>query len=268
MRVATWNMKQAVAPRGRPPELWRWMEEEISPDVIVLTEAKVPEGGPPAGWQAVWEPDGIGPRRRWGTVVAGRGVDLVPVTEVTVGRFRKRTVPLTPRIPAAAVVTDALVGGQLWATVVGLYGLTTDLTGTTVGHGRDMVPALLEDLAPLFESDRRERIIVAGDFNLWPCDMPRIVHDLGLVDLASVTGDERPTLEGCSGCNAPTPDECGHFWTHRNGNSPNAAVQHIDFILATMEVAVTIEQLSGGIGDYPDAWDVSDHAPVVADFRR
>ena len=72
MRVATWNMKQAVAPRRPLADLWSWLEGEVDPDVVVLTEAKVPAGGPPPGWVAVWEPDGIGPRRRWGTVVAGR----------------------------------------------------------------------------------------------------------------------------------------------------------------------------------------------------
>jgi hypothetical protein len=72
LRVATWNMKQAVSPKKPLDVLWRWVEDEIAPDVIVLTEAKVPKDGLPHGWNAVWTPDGIGPKRRWGTVVAAR----------------------------------------------------------------------------------------------------------------------------------------------------------------------------------------------------
>jgi len=261
-------MKQAVAPRGRPDELWQWMEDNVSPDVMVLTEAKVPDGGPPAGWQAVWEPDGIGPKRRWGTVVAGRGVELVPVTEMTVGRFRRRTVPLTPRIPAAAVVSDVVVEGERWATVVGLYGLTTDLDGNKVGHGAFTLQALLSDLLPLLSSNRNKRLILAGDFNLCPDDLRQTIELPDLRNLTDFTRSSRAPLQGCTRCDAPTPKECGHFWTHRNGNSPNAAVQNIDYIFASPDLARELIGMSGGVGDYPDAWDVSDHAPVVADFRR
>ena len=70
MRIATWNMKQAVAPKKPLPELWSWMETSIQPNVIALTEARVPKGGLPPGWSALWHPGGIGPRRTWGTVLA------------------------------------------------------------------------------------------------------------------------------------------------------------------------------------------------------
>jgi exonuclease III len=267
MRVATWNMKQAVAPRKPLDELWAWAERSIAPDVVVLTEAKVPAGGPPPGWDAVWIDGGIGPGRRWGTVIAGRGVELKPVDQVTVGRFRRRAVSVTSRQPAAALATDVLVNGKRWATVVGLYGLTTDLDGNSCGHGGFMTPALLHDLSPLFSSDRRDRIIVAGDFNLHPRNMRSLFSQLGLMDLTSMTRSERQPLEGCTGCDSPSPEECGHLWTHKNGSSENATRQQIDFILATVELARELDQLTGGISDYPDAWEVSDHAPVVADFR-
>jgi hypothetical protein len=42
--VATWNMRQAF-PKKPLPELWEWIENVITPDVIVLTEARVPKGG-------------------------------------------------------------------------------------------------------------------------------------------------------------------------------------------------------------------------------
>lgn len=43
MIVATWNMKQAVAPKKPLNELWAWIENEIDPDIIVLTEARPPQ---------------------------------------------------------------------------------------------------------------------------------------------------------------------------------------------------------------------------------
>jgi exonuclease III len=56
------------------------------------------------------------------------------------------------------------------------------------------------------------------------------------------------------------------MWTHRNTNNPGAAVQHIDYILATKQLCRELVEVTGGIRDFPGAWEVSDHAPVVADF--
>jgi exonuclease III len=58
------------------------------------------------------------------------------------------------------------------------------------------------------------------------------------------------------------------MWTHRNGNSPGAAVQHLDFIFASRQMVRELRQVTGGVRDFPDSWDVSDHAPVVAAFAR
>jgi endonuclease/exonuclease/phosphatase family metal-dependent hydrolase len=139
-----------------------------------------------------------------------------------------------------------------------------DTDGNSCGHGRHSVPALLDDLAPLFDSDRGERIIVAGDFNMWPSDTTSIAAAHGLVDCIAVTADNRPALAGCSGCGEG--DRCGHLWTHRNGNGPNAAVQQIDFILASPTLARDLTAVYGGPETYPGIWDLSDHAPVVAEF--
>ena len=92
MRIATWNLKQAVAPKKPLPELWKWASERLQPDCVAFTEAKVPSTGVPSGWSAVWDPQGVYPENRnsWGTVLAGRGVDLEPVTSVKT-RWRRRT---------------------------------------------------------------------------------------------------------------------------------------------------------------------------------
>jgi len=262
MRVATWNMKQAVAPRKPLQELWTWAEEAIAPDVAVFTEARVPTAGPPPGWSALWIDGGFGSRRRWGTVLAGRNLEVVPVGEV---RTRFQRVQLKPTWPAAVQVADVMVSRERWATVIGLYGVTVDESGEKCGHGRHSIPQTLKDLRPLFKSDRRDRIVVAGDFNMWPKDRKALVDTFGLVDLVDLTADDRSALARCSGCNLGSA--CGHMWTHRNGNSPNAAVQQIDFILSTDTLSREVSRVTGGIRDFPDAWEVSDHAPVVVDFN-
>jgi len=262
MRIATWNMKQAVAPKKPLPQLWEWLGERVDPTVAVLTEARVPKEGLPAGWAAEWVPEGIGPKRKWGTVVAARRAELQRVTSVRRGR---RSLDLSFSWPAATVVTDVVVEGDRWATVVGLYGLTVGRNGESCGHGAFSVPTILNELEPLLESDRAERLVIAGDFNLWPWDASPCVESWGLIDLIDHTAEERPPLEGCCGCTLG--DGCGHLWTHKNGNSPNAARQQIDFIFASNGLVDELQAVYGGVQHFHDAWEVSDHAPVVAEFR-
>ncbi len=237
------------------------MASQVDPDVVVLTEAKVPQGGPPQGWEAIWLPDGVGKRRRWGTVIAGRGVGLLEVTEVS---KTFRTVPLRFEWPATVHVADVMVEGERWGTVVGLYGITLGPDGSSIGSGEYSVDILMDQLRPLFRSSRRDRIVVAGDFNLLPARMARTVAESGLIDLVAMTASDRPLLVGCTGCDLG--DGCGHMWTHRNTDRPGAAVQHLDYLLATPELAREVTGVRGGVRDFPDAWEISDHAPVLADF--
>lgn len=263
MRVATWNIKQAVAPKKPLDELWSWAEEQIAPDVIVLTEAKVPKTGVPRGWTAQWTEGGIGPRRTWGTVVAGRGVELRPITELRSG---EATVDLQFEWPAAVTAVDVVRDGQRWATVVGLYAITLDDRGESCGHGAYSLPLLMRQLEPLIDSDSGERLVIAGDMNLWPTDVTPFFESYGFVDVIHHTASTRGPLAGCASCRG-TNDRCGHMWTHKNGNGPNSAIQQIDYIMCTEELAEELSTVYGGVAHFQDAWSVSDHAPVVAEFR-
>jgi hypothetical protein len=53
VRVATWNLKQAVAPLHKPDVLWQWMAENVDPHVVAFTEGKVPGDEAPDGWTAL-----------------------------------------------------------------------------------------------------------------------------------------------------------------------------------------------------------------------
>ena len=247
--VATWNMKQAVAPKKPLPELWDWIENSISPDVIVLTEARVPKEGLPEGWQAIWTPGGIGPRRTWGTIIAARNVDIRPA-EFTRNPDNDEDYksPQTGTLHTADIIID----NEVWATIVGAYGYMPESK-----NGWDALLGIANECADLILSGN-DRVILAGDFNLWPDHLvPIIEENLGLVDVMSFVED-LPELEGAVGGS--------RIWTHKNGNSPNAARQELDFIFVSEELSDEITTVGGGINEFPDSWDMSDHAPVVVDF--
>ena len=267
IRVATWNMKQAVAPKKPLDARWDWAATHIDCDVYALTEAKVPDGGPPQGWRAEWVDGGFGPRRRWGTVLAARnGVEFVPVTEV--GGIFHRPRPLEPTWPAGTIVADVLVDGRRWATVAAVYGITVNEQGDSCGHGNYSTGQILNDLEDLINSRKGRRLVVAGDFNLWPSHLASHLKGTGLVDLVEQTAHTRPPLDKCAECaHTGASSGCGHIWTHRNGNSPNAKRQQLDFILATPALASEVVRVEGGPDLFPDAWEVSDHAPLVAEFQ-
>ena len=247
--VATWNMKQAVAPKKPLPELWDWIENSISPDVIVLTEARVPKEGLPEGWQAIWTPGGIGPRRTWGTIIAARNVDIRPA-EFT--RNPDNDEDYKSPQPGTLHTADIIIDKEVWATIVGAYGYMPESK-----NGWDALLGIANECADLILSGN-DRVILAGDFNLWPDHLvPIIEENLGLVDVMSFVED-LPELEGAVGGS--------RIWTHKNGNSPNAARQELDFIFVSEELSDEITTVGGGINEFPDAWDMSDHAPVVVEF--
>ena len=59
------------------------------------------------------------------------------------------------------------------------------------------------------------------------------------------------------------------MWTHKNGNAyGNGIAQQLDYIFASKDLLDEVDVVAGGIQDFPDAWSLSDHAPVVVDFVR
>lgn len=271
MRISTWNLKQALFAQATPEALWAWADERIQADVLVFTEAKPPKDHVAAGWTALWNPEGLYPknRNRWGTIIASRTCDLVPVTEV---KRRFRWTPLEFHWPAAVQVADIYSGGNYWATIVGLYAPVRKLDGSKTENAAISFDRLFEQLLPLLNSERGKRLLVAGDFNLFPTDVHDLIQPYGLTDLIEYTAPMRAPLQGCANCTflakigRASIDPCGHLWTHRNEGGPNPKKQQIDFIFGTDALVSELESVSGGVADFPDVWDISDHAPVVADF--
>ena len=244
-RIATWNTKQGVAPRQKEPELWKWIQETVDPDLIVLTEAKAPKMGFPSGWSGVWVPGGVGKGRPFGTVIAGKHVEL---QKTEFRRHRTKSEENRPN-PATTFCVDVLREGELLFHVLGHYGL---MLGDK--NGFDALDVLQREVEDILREHGDKRFVIAGDFNLWPDD---IVGDFKGIGMTSVT-DLRmsfPTLRD---------PECGsRIWTHKNGPKKSDGMrQELDFIFISKDLKKKFVSTDGDVGDYPDAWEMSDHAPV------
>ncbi len=263
MKIATWNIKQAVAPKKPLPELWDYAAEVIGADVMVFTEGNVPGDGVPEGWTAVRRAEGIGERRRWGTVIAARnGVELVDITN---GAEGDGGFVISHSWPGTVTIVDVVQDGEAVLTIAGIYGISQDADGNSVGHGGYSVPNILNELVDLVNSPRGERLVIAGDFNLLPADMPEELYEI-MIDVVEDTSDLREPLDGCTRCSFDG-EPCGHMWTHKNGGGPNGAVQNIDYVFIAPELAEVCVDVYGGEADFEGIWEVSDHAPVVVEFE-
>jgi exonuclease III len=180
--------------------------------------------------------------------------------------------------PAAVQVCDIVKGDEVWGTVAGLYAVTKNKRGEKTGSGAYSFPENLSRLNPLMSSSRGERMIVAGDFNLWPGQVKPEIRGSGLVDLVEATAGTREPLTNCHDCKffentRHASKVCGHLWTHRNGARPKpngkpfgGMIQQIDFVLASEQLATSVTRVDGGGQKFPDIWHISDHAPVIVDF--
>ena len=261
MKIATWNIKQAVAPKAKLPILWDYASQVIDADVMVFTEAKIPKEPIADEWLTIARPGGIDKKRQWGTVVASRKHEIRDITDGVSGL---RGFKVNHTWPGTVTIADLIVDGDIYATIVGVYAITVDLDGNKTGAGHDSVPTIFDDLGGLISSRRGKRLIVAGDFNVWPIDMQDYLPKK-LINVVEHTAGSRQPLFGCTGCSMG--NDCGHMWTHKNGDSPNAKVQHLDNIFMSPSLVKDVISVKGGVADFPNAWDLSDHAPIVVEIE-
>jgi exonuclease III len=246
VKVATWNTKQGVAPRQKEDVLWRWIQNTIDADVIVLTEAKAPKAGFPNGWTGVWVPGGVGKGRPWGTVIAGKGLEFQS------SEFKRRKSKLDDDRPhpATSFAVDVFKNDEYLFCLYGHYGLMLqNMDGSDALHGAtNELDDIIRDRGP-------QKLICAGDFNAWPF---RLRGWFNTLDMLSVTDlrKEFPVLRD--------PVEGSRIWTHKNGaKHTDGARQELDFIFISKDLKRKVVEIKGGVDDFPDAWDMSDHAPVV-----
>jgi len=260
-RVATWNLGHAVHSKKPFRQQWEWFEENVTANLVVFSEAKPDFSLCGSEWSFVFKEGGIGGRRRWGTAIGSYGLDLRDVTNGVSGR---QGFKIEHRFPGYVSIADVLDENELPVlTVVGIHAPLVDLSGKKIKRGDEALGAIMEDLQDLFRSERGESLIIAGDLNVHPFYVPPSLYE-DFVDLVEATAESRDPLPGCVNCGMGS--ECGHLWTHRNTGGKNPTVQNLDYIFVSESLMDDLFAVVGGDLAYPDVWDYSDHAPVVADF--
>ena len=248
-RIATWNTKQGVAPRQKEPVLWQWIQNTIDPDLIVLTEAKAPKTGFPQGWSGVWVPGGVGVRRPFGTIIAGKQIEL---RKTEFRRGKTKSADNRPN-PAATFCVDVIRGGDVLFRVVGHYGL---MLGDM--NGLDALHLLHRELDDVVAEYGDKKLVVAGDFNIWPDYIVSGFEDMGLTSVTDLR-ESFPKLRN--------PESGSRIWTHKNGPKASDGMrQELDFIFISKDLKKKFVGTSGGVGDFSDSWEMSDHAPVSVDL--
>jgi exonuclease III len=264
MRFVTWNLNTPFTKSESRANQWAWLDEYVGADIAILTEAEVPKSGLPDGWTAIYKEDGIGATRRWGTLIAARpGVELRDITNGVEG---KDGFALQHTRPGTVVVADVVKKNKVVATVVGVYAMTKALEDDAKKkstNGYDACLEIISNLQPLIESKRGKRLIIAGDLNLWPKDVPSEIS--GRFRNAVLETEKMRMMPGYC-CDCSSNEMCGHMWTHWNRSAPKK-VQNLDYIFFSKKLDFKLGSVTGGRRDFPDAPQFSDHAPVVAEFH-
>jgi endonuclease/exonuclease/phosphatase family metal-dependent hydrolase len=261
-RVLTWNMNHGFRDARQRRAAWSFLSETVKPDVALLQEILL-QGD--KSEQAVHQPGGIGGGRNWGSAVVTFGPSLSKVTHSRT-RWSKKDAPLMVTLPGTVMIADAVLDDGSTVTMVSMYG------AIEYGYAATTVHKQLSDLTPLFESKRKDQIILGGDLNCstqlasphgyWDANLFNRIRQFGLVDL----------LEQTKECRTPRPDcvcddvpNCGHVQTFRH---PRSAVPwQDDYLFASTKLAEKLVDCYALDDGEPDPWSLSDHCPIVADFE-
>lgn len=244
MRIATWNLNTWINRKKgiNNSMLWNWAEDNLAADLVVFTEAATP---PPAavraqGWSVVHRPGGFPNRSNWGTLIAGRNMRIEHLTHVG-----KKKYELDTNFPGSLTAADVWVNDEYFACVVGLYlPYRKDAEKEFIGHPSSDLVTLKKDFERILEHCDAS-LIVAGDLNdMHYRKVPKPLAALGLVD--PFKNHEHVTFR--------------QDWDHEG-------LFLMDYIYTTPRLADRITSFSGGMDDFPDAFSVSDHAPLLIEMN-
>jgi endonuclease/exonuclease/phosphatase family metal-dependent hydrolase len=131
---------------------------------------------------------------------------------------------------------------------------------------------MISDLTVVLATQRRKPVVLVGDLNTTTQgatsghDQAANVFDRlkawGLIDCAFRTRGSRPVLQGCT-CHEG--DGCSHVRTYRHGHRADSEPTQLDYVFASGSLATALSECR--VVDDPDAWDLSDHCPIVLDLR-
>lgn len=248
LTIATFNLNTWINKAKKNilnEQIWLWAFDNIGADVYIFTEAQTP---PPfavtrLGWSVVHRPGGFPNVSGWGTLIAvrpGLGLQLEHLTTVE----DKSPHPLDSAFPGSLTAANLRRGDQIIATIVGLYlPYRKNAQKKFIGHPTNDLMMLRTDFDVIL-SKYEAPLIVAGDLNYDYSDVPAALDSLGnrhsrLVD---------PFRE-------QNPLTFEQDWApHRRFK--------LDYIYLSRSLAKHVVAKRGGFNDFPDALQVSDHAPL------
>lgn len=157
--------------------------------------------------------------------------------------------------------------------VISLYGLWDKMTDNGEIYSEASLHRAISDLTPLLQARRHQRVILAGDFNIyrdwstadtvWGPRYDTVFNRLssyGLRFSGPQRGPDQPPLPGCP---CRLGDACTHVQTYRHQRRETATPYQNDYFFATP--AVTVETCRASKD--ADAWTVSDHLPLFMRAR-
>lgn len=253
MRIASWNVNSLTV---RQAHVVEWMKS-TNPDILALQEIKQPSDAFPAGAfrELGYETLANGQRTYNGVATISRRPLTDPVIEIPeLGDPQRRVLAAT--VDGLRVVNLYVPNGQ-------------SLESEKYRYKLGWLAALRDFLAS--ELQRREHVVVLGDFNIAPedrdvydpedwgegvlCSGPerealRALLDLGLVDVFRQFDQEEKVFS---------------WWDYRAARFRRNAGLRIDLILASPALSKLCT--ASYVDRAPRGWErPSDHAPVVAEF--
>jgi exonuclease III len=244
MRIATWNLNTWINRKNGIDNstLWNWADDNLAADLVIFTEAATPP--PPSvraqGWNVVHRPGGFPNRSSWGTLIAGRNLRVEHLTHVS-----KKKYELDTKFPGSLTAADVWVDDEYFACVVGMYlPYRKDANKDFIGHPTSDLVELKDDFKNLLDHCAGQ-LIVAGDLNdMHYRQIPKPLNKLGLVD--PFKDYDHATFR--------------QDWDHEG-------IFLMDYLYLSSELADRITAFSGGIDDFPDSLNVSDHAPLLLELK-
>jgi endonuclease/exonuclease/phosphatase family metal-dependent hydrolase len=243
MRIVTWNMNHGFR-RHQAAEQWAFLDS-LEPTIALVQEAPERDGN-----FIRREVEGRG----LGTGVLGYGE--VKLTEVPCVRLGE---PLPARHleashPGSFVVAECDLGLGRKLQAISIYGLMKSAF-TKVVYATAPLHRLLSDLTPILDAHRNKKpVVMGGDLNI----TPQFPAPDGRAHQVIIDRIEAFGMTNCLGaCNA------GAFVrTLRHQNKIDSAPYQNDWLFAS----TTLKPISCKALDTKEAWALSDHCPVVADF--
>lgn len=249
-------------------------------DVALLQEAKVPAAGWPravvpqvdAEWRTSGWAEGNWSRRTAVVQVSDRvDIDALPVT--TTESFESGAIPVSRAGTLSAAIVRA--DGQEF-TVLSVYAMWERPADAREIYADASAHRLLSDLAALLTTERKHRIIVAGDLN--------ILHGYGeggnrywearyssVFDRAEAMGLQFVGPQSPDGRQPdPTPDELPQGSLdvptyHTASQGPMGATRQLDFVFCSPVLADRIRV--SALNRTTEDWGPSDHCRVRIDLE-